>query len=410
MTGLGWIDFSTEHRNKVLEIIDSMGDTGTLDQLGVGVVRDSLANWMFPGISTIQTRAKYFILIPQIFQKYLKGNFKKEKLGTLRAFCKKEEKKIIDALAKNSPNAVGIIGISTANKNRELKTYPSVIYWTGLRVHNIIGSDLSLNDYLQLNNLEKGIAESYESEIEQDDFSIDALNFNVNMAHLTLYDLEDLRIELTASEAQYLKEKFVLNKSNFGVLLKEENNLLRLLIEHEELLQILLDEKIKTFQDFATKALSFSFLPDDTREVMEYAQKFYWLMHGAHIRYNMTVHKLHGNQDYTNDWEIWQAYLIENMGTYANLNLDKLFVMYAPNTSFKNRHFIKEWQRLLIEDIENVEELDKLVFFQEIQNKSNPKQRKEHEGEYTDWIGIKQMDFRFQQVKNILKDIYNAKG
>ena len=34
------------------------------------VVRDALANVFFPGTSTIQTRAKYFLIVPRIFKEY----------------------------------------------------------------------------------------------------------------------------------------------------------------------------------------------------------------------------------------------------------------------------------------------------------------------------------------------------
>ena len=61
---LGWIDFSTTERNKVLSILDLLSEKGTLDELGISPIRDGFANIFFPGTSTIQTRAKYFFIIP----------------------------------------------------------------------------------------------------------------------------------------------------------------------------------------------------------------------------------------------------------------------------------------------------------------------------------------------------------
>lgn len=68
---IGWIDFSREHRDRVFSVIDMLGESGTVDELGVGVVRDALADWLFPGVSTIQTRPKYFLLIPGLIQDYV---------------------------------------------------------------------------------------------------------------------------------------------------------------------------------------------------------------------------------------------------------------------------------------------------------------------------------------------------
>jgi len=69
--GLGWIDFSEGHRDRVFSVVDLLSADGSVDELGVGVVRDAIADWLFPGVSTIQTCPKYFIIISQIFISYL---------------------------------------------------------------------------------------------------------------------------------------------------------------------------------------------------------------------------------------------------------------------------------------------------------------------------------------------------
>lgn len=61
---LGWIDFSKSERNKVLSVLDLLSEPGTLDELGIAPIRDGFANLFFPGTSTIQTRAKYFFIVP----------------------------------------------------------------------------------------------------------------------------------------------------------------------------------------------------------------------------------------------------------------------------------------------------------------------------------------------------------
>ncbi|GEO11803.1 DUF6361 family protein [Segetibacter aerophilus] len=58
MASIGWIDFSPAHRDKVGAALDLLRPEGMVDELGLGSLRDGLANQMFPGISTIQTRAK----------------------------------------------------------------------------------------------------------------------------------------------------------------------------------------------------------------------------------------------------------------------------------------------------------------------------------------------------------------
>ena len=63
---LGWIDFSKEQRNKVIRVINLLSEPEAVDELGIGIIRDGFANIFFPGTSTIQTRSKYFLLVPYI--------------------------------------------------------------------------------------------------------------------------------------------------------------------------------------------------------------------------------------------------------------------------------------------------------------------------------------------------------
>ena len=69
---IGFIDFSKEERNKVLATLKLLSTQTALDELGIGSIRDAYSDILFPGISTIQTRAKYFVLIPYLFEKAAK--------------------------------------------------------------------------------------------------------------------------------------------------------------------------------------------------------------------------------------------------------------------------------------------------------------------------------------------------
>ena len=57
---LSWIDFSENDRRTMLNIISMFSGKETLDELGIGSVRDAFADRFFPGTSTTHTtRAKY---------------------------------------------------------------------------------------------------------------------------------------------------------------------------------------------------------------------------------------------------------------------------------------------------------------------------------------------------------------
>jgi len=67
-----WVDFSDEDREKMVQIIRQLRQPDTIDELGIGSVRDSIANILFPGTTTIQTRAKYMLFVPWILKKWKK--------------------------------------------------------------------------------------------------------------------------------------------------------------------------------------------------------------------------------------------------------------------------------------------------------------------------------------------------
>ena len=55
-SAFGWLDHSEQQRRQMLEIVNLFREKGTLDELGIGVIRDGFSDHFFPGTSTLQTR------------------------------------------------------------------------------------------------------------------------------------------------------------------------------------------------------------------------------------------------------------------------------------------------------------------------------------------------------------------
>lgn len=69
MSGIAWLDTSPADERRMREIVRLFSDTATLDDLGIGQVRDGLGDLMFPGTPTVHARPRYFLVIPWIFQR-----------------------------------------------------------------------------------------------------------------------------------------------------------------------------------------------------------------------------------------------------------------------------------------------------------------------------------------------------
>jgi hypothetical protein len=69
MSAFVWLDYSERERRKMLDVVDLFREHDTRAELGVGSVRDAFADMLFPGTSTIMTRARYFLIVAWTYQR-----------------------------------------------------------------------------------------------------------------------------------------------------------------------------------------------------------------------------------------------------------------------------------------------------------------------------------------------------
>ena len=50
---LGWIDYSRQERDTIKELLKILGEPSSVDELGVGIVRDSISDLLYPGTSVL---------------------------------------------------------------------------------------------------------------------------------------------------------------------------------------------------------------------------------------------------------------------------------------------------------------------------------------------------------------------
>lgn len=125
MSFLAWIDFDQADRDRTRRIMDLFGQEDTRDELGLGSVRDALADLMFPGTSTIQTRMRYMLFVPWI---YRMAGAHKGTAAARRELARALEIRLIEALVRGGETQ-NVIGSAAREK---LKRLPSDVYWAGL--------------------------------------------------------------------------------------------------------------------------------------------------------------------------------------------------------------------------------------------------------------------------------------
>lgn len=137
----GWLDYDEREAQRMREMFAALDDKETIDSLGLGTIRDTISELLFPGISTVQTRARYFLFVPWICQV-----IESERVSPARFDQRLRELEValIESLrALEGPNQ-GVIGFRA---RKRLSRLPSSVYWNGLHVFGLRNLPLSLVEY-----------------------------------------------------------------------------------------------------------------------------------------------------------------------------------------------------------------------------------------------------------------------
>lgn len=137
---LGWLDQSEEHQLKMRQVVDLFSERDARDELGIGVIRDAFSDLLFPALSTVQTRGRYFFFVPWLHRK-LEDSRTPSKEAPQRARDLQWE--LVKAL-KEGGEYEGVIGIEAG---RNVQRLPTSVYWNGLAALGIRRYRGQIGDY-----------------------------------------------------------------------------------------------------------------------------------------------------------------------------------------------------------------------------------------------------------------------
>lgn len=201
-SAFAWLDYSDAERRRMLEVIDLFREKGTVDEMGIGSIRDTFAERFFPAVTTIQSRAKYFLFVPWLYQ-----TLERDRIPSARAAGHArwlQGRLVASLLAGGEGSAAGLIGIDAgANVQRP----PSITYWAGLRRLGILTFSGSTDRYhTSLDAFYRGSARPTRSEGEE---LIERAQHNWNPSIPPAPDnlLTATTFDLRAEDAEFLTEQ-----------------------------------------------------------------------------------------------------------------------------------------------------------------------------------------------------------
>lgn len=137
---VAWVDYSAVEQEKMRQAIALFKQPETRDELGIGVLRDILADRLFPGTSTIQTRLRYFLIVPWVYRELV--GLRRVTSANVAQSVRKHELDLIEPLKTS-----GDEGVFGAVSGPTIKRRPSSVYWNGLRTWGVFRGSWSQDEY-----------------------------------------------------------------------------------------------------------------------------------------------------------------------------------------------------------------------------------------------------------------------
>ncbi len=394
---LTWLDLTTADRDRMRRLLDLFSEKGTVDELGLGVVRDMISDALFPGTSTIQTRLRYFLFIPWIYRDLEDKNIDSPEIEDK---AREREISLIRSLCENGDEK-GVIGARSRSRLRRL---PSAVYWAGLIRWGIFSHHQSLAWYHRNFSSLKRRRHGYGTADDPGVVWTREPNWHRRLPEKPQGFPWEASFDLTDEEAEFLKARIEDSCPN---------TFLSFLVERRS--SFLAD-------DFWDREMLLG-LDSENSQIVEMARRFSLHVEGAPLVYNLLLaEKRHrdqagGDEELIEDYRIeLQQWAEEERGEdpFQPDDLWDLMARQGARTLLPLRKFIEAWTRGVnrcgASSVVNNRDLRDLIARREIQLKGN-RARLVHTGRLMDWsgrVGVGRMDFRWHRVRPLLQDLYKG--
>lgn len=391
MSSLGWIDFDEADRDRAQQIMALFQERESRDELGLGAIRDSIADHLFPGTSTIQTRLRYMLFVPWIF-----GILDARDLpeSQIRAEARALEVRLADAL-KAGGETNGIIGRDAGPR---LKRLPSSVYWAGLGAWGIRLFPGSADSYfVSMRSSRRSRAPREREDIESNPSTAARWSQSLPGAPKDLF--ERAVFLLTVDEAQFVIDQLIAQQP-------------------AALLTTLAREGDDADCDHIWVHPNLAAFPAEARRIVRHGETFSQVMHGAALLYNLALSELRGRDD-------WVARYREMLDAWAD-EVDLSTVRAWPMNDFWDavKHpahtvrpaaklFVTRWIDLIIDGKTKVDacQAARLLVRNRERGLKTGQSRYTNHAVLDRWngaSGVGRINFRWSQARSHLWDLAHA--
>lgn len=384
-----WVDYSSAHRDEMDRLLDAFRDKSTVDEMGVGTIRDTFSELLFPGTSTLHTRARYLLFVPWIVTQVTSRRLPADRaVREMRA----QEVRLIEALRSGDIDG-GVIG---RDARANLARMASVVYWGALGAYGIKRCAHTVEQHLRYAT-ERPLAS-----IDEDDGPQHVRHVDPCFRQLpTPPDgwLTSCDFALTRDEAEFLRDR---------ILDACGDRYLGWLVQHG----IPGDPQVAWDDQLVTD------LPPGPRRSLTHARRFSRLHEGAPVLYNLLLARDKGWQEgedrYSEPFRAWaqSEETREAAATWDNEDFWRCLAQARWRHNPATRTYVETWVGLLQtgRDLVHDPAADSLVRERELRLKGrrsrflNPDALEAWEG----GSGMRRMLFRWLEAKRLVTDIHRG--
>lgn len=398
---LAWIDHDSTARERTLRILSLFQEKESRDELGLGSIRDSFADQLFPGTSTIQTRLRYMLFVPWIYHSLEDKRLPAANFAVQADFL---ERALVQPLME-SDDLAGVFG-KTAGKS--LKRLPSSVYWAGLGVWGIRLTPFSQDEYHRridevyrrrgtLKTLEKD-ARARGDDVDQEQ-RLATYSWHPRLPEPPVEFPAKIDFALTREEAEFIRDR---------IQVACPDSLLSFLVLHCKPADTLAPWEHPDYASFSTQH----------QELLTHARLFSDVMHGASLMYNIQLARLKNHEalveEHQTSFNSWiDSFPLDEVREWSISRLWELTIDHGHSVTPQTRSFIQQWiehTRQSPEDLlANTDALN-LIKRREMKLKG-ARSRFRNQRALEQWggySGVGRLVYRWPNVKVLLNDLYQG--
>jgi hypothetical protein len=342
---LTWLAHSESERRQTQEVIRLLEEPGTVDEMGLGRIRDALADLMFPGTSTLHTRARYFLLIPWAYRELERQSplsdpaqraryLEVRTIEALRAQRELPDGSLVEGVPADDEGIIGDQAGAT------LVQLPSQAYWNGLLLWGVRvkpGSRSLCHRMLSRFDLRRALVDEDGEPLPGGLGSW----WDPHMPDPPPGWRRCASLALSREEAEYLHER---------VTTRLANSMLA------ELLELGVPDDIDWIWELEPQARGR--LASASRELIDHADRFSLIMHGAALLYNILLSEEAGREERLEEhrasFERWAAQVTARAAELRAWrdDVDRFWAVVAGGNprvpSIAERAFVENWSELAL--------------------------------------------------------------